>query len=302
VTDVLDDARAFRVEAARHALTVPRALPDLPRETFQVIDAGAQAPVRDLMVYRPQDGPEVPAVFVNLHGGGFVLGDWRDDDPYCRLLADVSGCAVINVDYVLAPEHPYPAAVHQVYDLLVWLEAHGAEHGLDGSRLAVGGHSAGGNLAAACALLARRSGRPALRGLVVDYAPLDLASPPGTKLTDAMRADPGTTEFAEIGARFNAWYLPDPAQGTDELASPVLAADLSGLPPTLVLTAALDFLRAAGDLFAARLRAAGVATEHTAFPGCGHAFTHQGPQEHALAAWQQMARFVRRVLVDEGAP
>jgi len=295
VIDEHAEATAFRAGAARYAATQPRALPTLPSGTSEVVDAGAAAPVRWLHLYRPA-GSDVPGVFVNLHGGGFVLGSAQDDDPYCRLLADASGCAVVNVDYLLAPEHPYPAAVHQIYDLLEWIAEHGRVLGVDGSRLAVGGHSAGGNLAAACALLARRHGRPLLRGVVVDYAPLDLSTPPADKLVGAVRDDPGAQALAAAGARFNSWYLPDPANGTDELASPVLASDLAGLPPTLVLTAERDLLCAEGDRYAARLSAAGVPTEHAVFPGCGHGFTHGGPDEHAAAAWERMAAFVRRAV------
>lgn len=298
---VLDDARQFRAEAARFAEGLPRALPDLPTGTYEVVDLGAGAPVRELLVYRPAGGPDVPPVLVNLHGGGFVLGEARDDDPYCRLLADASGCAVVNVDYVLAPEHPFPAAVHQVHELLVWLEEHAGQHGLDASRIAVVGHSAGGNLAAASALLARRTGRPRLRGVVVDYAPLDLSVPAAGKFTDETRDEPGAIALAEAGAQFDAWYLGD-QDPSDELVSPLLAGDLTGLPPTLVITAERDLLRAEGDRYAARLRDAGVPTEHEVYPGCDHAFTHGGPDEQALAAWQRMAAFARRVLVDEAAP
>ena len=303
----LDDVTAFRAEAARHAATLPRALPELPEETYEVL--ATDGPVRELMVYRPAraDATAVESavegavdrglpVLVNLHGGGFVLGDGRDDDPYCRLLADTTGCAVVNVDYVLAPEHPFPAAVHQVHGLLGWLAEHGHEHGLDGGRLAVAGHSAGGNLALAGALLARRTGGPALRGVVVDYAPLDLATPPAAKLT--ADADAGAVGLAEAGARFNAWYLGG-ADPSDELASPLLADDLSGLPPTLVLTAELDLLRAEGDALAARLAAAGAPVEHVVQPGCGHAFTHVGPDEQARAGWARIARFAQRVLTQE---
>ena len=301
MSDEHDEAEAFRAEAARHGRSQPRALAGLPSGTFDVVEVGDDAPVPRLMVYRPADGPAVPGVLVNLHGGGFVLGGWQDDDPYCRFLADASGCAVVNVDYPLAPEHPYPAAVHHTYDLLAWLAEHGDVVGVDGSRLAVGGHSAGGNLAAAAALLARRSGGPLLRGVVVDYAPLDLQTPPADKLVGDVRDDPGAANLARHGVRFNAWYLPDPASGADELASPVLAADLAGLPPTLVLTAERDLLRAEGDRYAARLAAAGVPTEHVVFPGCGHGFTHVGPEEHAVAAWVRMAAFVRRVVAGQDA-
>ncbi|UJP40637.1 alpha/beta hydrolase [Cellulomonas palmilytica] len=296
MSPVHDDVAAFRVESARYGASLTRALPHLPVGTYEVLDAGAGAPVRELMVYRPAGVAGPPPVLVNLHGGGFVLGEGRDDDPYCRFLADAAGCAVVNVDYLLAPEHPFPAAVHQVHGLLAWLAEHAGAHGLDGTRLAVAGHSAGGNLAAAAALLARRSGGPSLRGVVVDYAPLDLATPPAAKLTTA--PDPGAVALADAGARFNAWYLAD-ADPADELASPLLADDLSGLPPTLVLTAELDLLRAEGDRFAERLAEAGVPVEHVVHAGCGHAFTHVGPDDEAAAAWERIARFARRVLVDE---
>jgi acetyl esterase len=273
-------------------------MPHLPLGTYERVTT-QDAPVAELLVYRPVGGARRPGVFVNLHGGGFVLGDWDADDPYCRYLADAAGCVVVNLDYVVAPEHPFPAAVHQTADLLAWLADGASTIGGDGSRIAVGGHSAGGNLAAAACLLGARRGGPRLRGLLVDYAPLDLATPPGAKLPES--ADPGALELASVGARFNAWYLPAPADGTDELASPVLAVDLSVLPPTLVITAERDLLRAEGDLFAARVRAAGVEVEHVAVPDSGHAFTHVGPEEHAAAAWRRMAGFLGRVLADEGA-
>lgn len=292
-----DDIATFRAEARRHAARVPRALAHLARGTYARVVLPAGAPVRELMVYRPAGGVRRPGVLVNLHGGGFVLGDWEQDDPYCRLLADATGCTVVNVDYVLAPEHPFPAAVHQVADLLAWLPGHGDAVGADVPRLAVAGHSAGGNLAAAACLLLARTGRPAPCGLVVDYAPLDLSAPPGAKLP--ADAPPGAVQLARIGARFNAWYLPTPEHGADDLASPLLAADLAVLPPTLVLTAEHDLLRDEGDRFADRLRSAGVATEHVVHPGSGHAFTHEGPEEQAAAAWDRMAAFVRRVLPED---
>ncbi|GEK23610.1 alpha/beta hydrolase [Cellulomonas xylanilytica] len=294
-----DDIARFRSDAREHARRLPRALPHLPRDTFERVRVAGDVPESELMVYRPAAGPATPGVFVNLHGGGFVLGDWQDDDPYCRYLADAAGCVVVNLDYVLAPEHRFPAAVHQTAALLAWLATDAATIGADGSRVAVGGHSAGGNLAAAACLLAARGDAPQVRGLVVDYAPLDLATPPVQKLGDA--GGPGAAELASAGARFNAWYLLDSADGADELASPVLASDLSGLPPTLVITAEHDLLRAEGDRFAARLGAAGVGVEHLVAPGSGHGFTHVGPEEHAVAAWERMAAFLRRVLADEPA-
>lgn len=295
-----DDIATFRSDAGEHARRLPRAMPHLPLGTYERVRVPGDAPVAELMVYRPAGGPDLPGVFVNLHGGGFVLGDWEGDDPYCRYLADAAGCVVVNVDYLLAPEHKFPAAVHQTASLLAWLRADASTIGADGSRIAVGGHSAGGNLSAAACLLAARRGAPQVQGLIVDYAPLDLATPPGAKLTDDF-GGPGAAELASVGERFNAWYLSAPQDGGDELASPVLAADLSGMPPTLVITAEHDLLRAEGDLFAARLGESGVAVEHVVVPGSGHGFTHVGPEEHAVAAWGRMAGFLRRVLAAEPA-
>lgn len=292
---VPEDVQTFRAEARAHAAAQPRALAELPTGTYERVPTPG-APVDELMVYRPAGVDEAPGVFVNLHGGGFVLGDWAADDPYCRLLADRAGCAVINVDYILAPEHPFPAAVRQTYALVSWLAEEAARLGLDGTRLAVGGHSAGGNLAAAICLLARDRGGPMLRGQLLDYPPLDLATAPGDKRPAADGESDAAAHEAEVAARFNAWYLPTPELGSDPLASPVLAQDLSGLPPALVITAEHDVLRAEGDRYAERLTAAGVPTEHISVAGAGHAFTHVGPQEQAAAAWASMAAFLRRVL------
>lgn len=316
VHDGLDEVLRFRLEARLHAGSLRRALPYLPRDTFERVQTPSGAPVRELMVYRPTGAAAPRGLYVNLHGGGFVLGDWQGDDPYCRYLAETAGCVVVNVDYVLAPEHPFPAAVHQTYDLVAWLAEDAHLIGADGSRLVVGGHSAGGNLAAAASLLAARHGAPRLRGLVVDYAPLDLLASPASKLGAAGSAEgagpgvggaggargerSGAAELASVGARFNAWYLPEPGLGADELASPVLAPRLDGMPATMVVTAEHDLLREEGRRFAERLRAAGVDTEHLDLPGCGHGFTHVGPEEQAATAWRAMAAFLRRVLTEEG--
>lgn len=243
---VPDDVATFRQESEQEVARRPRALAELPTGTYERV-AAPGAPVPELMLYRPHDVVGVPGVFVNLHGGGFVLGDWRADDPYCRLMADTAGCAVLNLDYVLAPEHPFPAAVEQTYAVLEWLAAQGATIGVDPGRLAVGGHSAGGNLSAAACLLARERGGPRVRGQVIDHAPLDLATSTGAKAARSGYASPTAELDAEVGAKFNAWYLPTPQHATDPLASPLLADDLSGLPPALVITAGQDVLRADGE-------------------------------------------------------
>lgn len=293
----LDDVEAFREAGRREAAARPRALSHLPSGTYESVPVPPESGFEALMVYRPGGASGDLPVFVNLHGGGFVTGDWQSDDPYCRLLCDATGAAVVNVDYHLAPEHPFPGAVEQTYALLDWLARDGAVVGVDPGRIAVGGHSAGGNLSTAACLLAARLGGPRARGLIVDYAPLDLVTPPRDKPEAAAPLDPDLAELAlATGEAFNAWYLPDPAMGGDPLASPVLATDLAGLPPTLVITAELDVLRAEGDLFAERLAAAGVDVEHVTFPGVAHGFTHVGDEVTATQAWDRMAAFLRRVL------
>lgn len=291
------DIEAFRAGAVQQAESWPRVLSHLPKGTHERITLPAGAPEAELMLYRPAASVGVPGVFVNLHGGGFVMGDWESDDPFCRLLADAAGCAVVNLDYLLAPEHKFPAAIEQTHALLGWLAEHGADIGVDGSRLAVGGHSAGGNLSAAACLLARDRGGPLLRGQIIDYAPLDLATPPGEKGTGQVELPPEIADVdTEVGALYNAWYLATPDDAGSPLASPVLAEDLTGLPPALVITAEKDVLRGEGDRYAERLAAAGVEVEHVVYEDSFHAFTHFGPEDQAAAAWHRMAAFLARVL------
>ena len=125
-------------------------------------------------VYRPETDARVPAVHLNLHGGGYVLDLTTMDDPACRLLAATSGSVVVNAEYVLAPQHRFPDPPDHAYEIASWLAAHGAEHGWDGSRLTIGGQSAGGALTAAVARMALERGGPALSLQVLHYPVLDL--------------------------------------------------------------------------------------------------------------------------------
>jgi acetyl esterase len=293
----LRDVEAFRRGSREMARMVPRVLPDLPRETYERVPVPAEAGVTELMLYRPSGVSGPPPVYVNLHGGGFVVGDWESDDPYCRFLAETAGCAVVNLDYVLAPEHPFPAAIEQTHTVLSWLSGHGGELGLDGGRLAVGGHSAGGNISAAVSLLATERQAFTLRGQIIDYAPLDLATDPRTKPNPDPAPDPVWTEFAMRAAeRFNAWYLGDLTHASNQLASPVLAPNPTGLPPALVITAEYDVLCAEGNAYARLLTEAGVPVEHISYEKSPHSFTHIWPGEAAVDAWNRMAQFLERVL------
>ncbi|WP_133909696.1 alpha/beta hydrolase [Streptomyces sp. NBC_00582] len=244
-------------------------------------------------VYRPTTTTETPApVYVNFHGGGFVVARPEQDDHICRSIAATAGCVVINVDYAVAPQRPFPAPVTQAYDVTAWVADNGTAGGWDGSRLAVGGHSAGANLTAAVCRLARDRGTFTPRLQILDSAPLDQLADPATKrsLIAKPLLTPGLMRI------FTDAYVPDPADRSDPLVSPALADDLAGLPPALVITAENDRLRDEGDAYAKALEAAGVPVTHRVFEGVDHYFTHTGPVPAAREAITLMATTLRTAL------
>jgi acetyl esterase len=224
-------------------------------------------------------------VLLYLAGGGWVLGSLDSVDPLCRRLANAASCAVVSIDYRRAPENPFPAGLDDCYAAARWIAEHGAQHGLDASRLAVGGTSAGGNLAAAVAHLARERGGPPLALQLLVYPPLDhRAATPSMR----RRAEPPF-----FGPEDVAWcwshYLADPAHGKSTLASPLRASDLRGLPPALAITAGLDPLRDEAELYAARLHEAGVPTQLVRFDGVMHGFFSLSDELDAAAEAQELA-------------
>ena len=244
----------------------------------------AWGPARALF-YWPNTLPAQPLpVYLNLHGGGFVAGVPEHDDSYCRRLAHNLGCLVVNLDYVLAPEHPFPAGLRQSFAVLEWLAEQASALGIDPQRIAVGGHSAGGNLATGVANLARGHQRLRVVHQVIDYAALDLSQAPELKVSTIDKPLLG----AGLGRFFNSCYLSDPAQACDPLASPLLATvnELRGMPPATLITAEYDVLRAEGEAYASKLRQAGVPVNERMFAGCDHMFTHLGPDDSAEQAWQ----------------
>jgi acetyl esterase len=218
-------------------------------------------------VYKPAGmGPQPVLVFY--HGGGWVIGDLYTHDGICRSIVNAAGCAVASVDYRLAPEFKYPVPVEDSYAGLLWVVANATRLGLDSARIAVGGDSAGGNLAAVMALLARDRRGPRLLLQILVY--------PVTNY------DFGTASYRENGTGFvlttddMRWfwrhYLSREEQGREMTASPIRAKSLADLPPALVITAGCDPLRDEGDAYAARLRDAGVAVTLTPYPGMFHGF------------------------------
>lgn len=278
-------AKLLRAFAKRMKSSFVYARADYPLQARQTryIDT-PQGRARALF-YWPLAGSQQPRpVYLNLHGGGFVAGVPEHDDSYCQRLAHNLGCLVVNLDYVLAPEHPFPAGLNQCFAVLEWLADNATELGIDPWRMAVGGHSAGGNLTAGVAALARNHQRLRVVHQVIDYAALDLVEPAEDKTSplDKPLLRPGLMGF------FNRCYLSDPAQALDPLASPARAAveQLRGLPPATLITAEYDVLRAEGQAYAAKLHEAGVAVQERMFIGCDHMFTHLGPDDSAEQAWQ----------------
>ena len=218
-------------------------------------------------VYKPAGmGPHPVLVFY--HGGGWVIGDLYTHDGICRSIVNAAGCAVASVDYRLAPEFKYPVPVEDSYAGLLWVVANATRLGLDSARIAVGGDSAGGNLAAVTALLARDRRGPRLLLQILVYP--------------VTNHDFGTASYRENGTGFvlttddMRWfwrhYLSREEQGREMTASPIRAKSLADLPPALVITAGCDPLRDEGDAYAARLRDAGVAVTLTPYPGMFHGF------------------------------
>jgi acetyl esterase len=241
-------------------------------------------------LYRPSDAPGLP-LLVYLHGGGWVCGDVQTHDEPCRYLANLSGCAVLSVDYRLAPEHKFPVPLDDCVAALRWAHEHAGELGADPRRIALGGDSAGGNLAISAAMTA---GVP-LRFLLLAYPCTDLRL--GSASVAENSAGPFLTE--SLMRWFVSHYLDGAADPENPLASPLLASDesLAELPPSLVLTAQFDVLRDEGEAFGHRLASLGVASTVIRFPGQYHGF-FGSPSilDDALSAHLIAASMLRRHL------
>ena len=245
-------------------------------------------------LYRPADEGAPPPVYVHLHGGAFVMRHPRMDDFFARFVAAECHAAVVNVDYDVAPQARYPVAQEQAHDVAAWVAAHGHQAGLDGDRVAVGGFSAGGNLAASAALQARDRGSfsPALQ--VLGVPSLDVAAPVETKTSPVPRpmVSPGVQRLVR------ATYFRDQSTRAEPYASPLLAPDLTGLPPAVIVTAEYDVLRAEGDAYAARLAEAGVDVVHRVVTGRDHSFL-DGDRERARSTLDLVAHRLREALGTE---
>lgn len=283
---MIDLAEQIRSGEERPKVTPPQP-PQAITSTLQVPTSIGDVRV---LLHSPIDAADILPGFISFHGGGFITGTPEMDKPWNLFLAETVNCHVFNIEYPLAPEHPFPVPVLVTYEVVQWIFQHADTLHLDAARIAIGGHSAGGNLATAISLWNAEQTHPVpLIAQILDYPPLDLATDPADKpfFEEAI-----PTEQAR---QFNAMYIARAEDAYHHLASPLYAAQLEALPKTLILTAEHDSLAQEAQQYAKRLQAAGVHVEHQEFAGQPHAFTHHGDANVALQAWQRIADFLRHV-------
>jgi acetyl esterase len=293
-THTLSPEQARLAYRERRALTQPEPPPVAQVQDLQVPDLAGPIALR---LYRPlqlvPSGAGLLPVLVYFHGGGWVVGDLDTHDTLCRELANGAGCAIAAVDYRLGPEHRFPAAVDDCLAATRWLQRNAATLRLDASRIAVGGDSAGGNLAAVVAITARDAGWPALVFQLLIYPATDMRRGAPSHTTNGE----GYLLTRDTISYFHDHYIADPAHDLDWRASPLLHPDLSQLPPALVLTAGYDPLRDEGLDYAQRLSETGSRATSVSFERQIHGFITMGNViDEANAAVLLCADALRREL------
>ena len=302
------------------ATSKPPFLPDLPvtegRKTVDAVqDGDVPAPpcdITDLMVpggpseevsikiYRPRGASGVLPVLLFTHGAGWVFGDAHTHGRLVAELATRAGAAAVFTNYTLSPEAKYPTAIEQIYAVLEWVAAHGAEHQLDPGRIAVAGDSVGGNMSAAITIMAKQRGGPRIAAQVLYYPVTDANFDTGSYHQFA------TGYWLSRDAMQWYWdqYTTNPSQRAQITASPLRATleDLAGLPPALVMVGEADPLRDEGEAYSAKLRAAGVPVTAVRYQGIIHDFVMVNSlrDTHAAkAATAQGGEFLRAALHDQ---
>jgi len=251
---------------------------------------GGEIPVR---VYLPRNSGPVP-ILVYLHGGGWVAGNVDAYDATCRALTNAAACAVVSVEYRLAPEHKFPAAPDDCYAAVKWVAAHAAQFGGDVTRLAVGGDSAGGNLTTVVAHMARDRGGPRIAFQLLIYPVTDYNF--GTR-SYQQNAD-GYLLTKDAMKWFWNHYLREEADGSSPLASPLRSTKLAGLPPAFVMTAEFDPLRDEGEAYGERLIEAGVPTVVKRYDGMIHGFFSLGLFDQGRQAISDAAAGLRKAFAE----
>jgi acetyl esterase len=268
-THTLQPDEARKLYRERRSFTQPTAI--TMAEVRDLSADGLHGPI-GLRLYRPGSAAAVSPCLVYFHGGGWVIGDLDTHDVLCRELAHRSGCVVVAVDYRLGPEHRFPAAVDDSLAAARWVHANAATLGIDASRIALGGDSAGGNLATVTALGLRDGGGFTPRFQLLIYPGTDMRAIAPSHASNGQ----GYMLTSDSIAYYRGHYIPDERNWSDWRASPLLHKDLSKLPPALVLTAGFDPLRDEGRQYADALSKAGVPTQYVCFERQIHGFITMG--------------------------
>jgi acetyl esterase len=278
------EARRLTREVNRRLTSPPEAVAVV--KNMRMSDTSAQIPAR---VYIPRESEVLP-VLVYFHGGGWVLGDLDSVDSLCRSLANAADCVVVSVDYRLAPEHKFPAAIEDAYSATKWTANIATSFSGDPRRIAVGGDSAGGNLAAAVSLMARDKHGPPIVFQLLIY--------PATNHAFDTTSYSDNAEGYWLSKDDMRWfwnhYLRDEEDGRNPYASPSRAADLSSLPPAFVITAEFDPLRDEGEAYAARLRERGVPVKVARYDGMIHDFVNIAELRQSRVAVGEAAAELRK--------
>ncbi|MHB1485353.1 MAG: alpha/beta hydrolase [Saccharofermentanales bacterium] len=220
------------------------------------------------LIYKPDRVSTSLPVFLDFHGGGFVFGIPEMDDTFCQNISDSLKIVVINVDYRLAPEFPYPAAIEDAYDVAAYVHNNPKEFNADPDRIAIGGHSAGANISAVVAMMAKKSGEFSFSCQVLDYPALDFQ-------TDAdLKKSPFGSIPSKLMEMFEELYC-EPEERSDVYVSPLLASidDLRDLPPAIIISAGIDSLEQEDGAYAKKLKEAGVPVEYYNYSEVAHGFT-----------------------------
>lgn len=280
--------------------TTPRLKPDLRFDEIPGRTSAITVPTRHgdvrCTVYHPiPAGVRTPGVYVNLHGGGYVVGHPEQDDPWCRYLAAKAGIEVLNVDYALAPQHRFPVAVEQAFDIVTW--ASRAERTWSGEHICVRGQSAGGGLAAGAARLALENSGPRIALQVLQYPPLDLVT--HTRHKPSTTDDPVMRPW--MSTVFDSAYAPEPDTRRDRLISPAWGANadgLTGIAPALIVTCEFDRLRDEGIRYAEALDAVGALVEHRDLPSTDHGYNilNFGTRELTERTYDLIINHVRQAI------
>lgn len=286
------ESRAFAAEIFAGFAGTERDEIECDVTALVVQDGGGLRPAR---LYRPRDTQGLTPVIAFFHGGGWAIGDLDSYDGLLRSLCALSGASFVSVDYRLAPEHPFPAGLDDTIAATHWVAEHAYKFGADASRLAVMGDSAGGNLAAVVAQLARRGG-PAIAAQYLIYPMTDISTPHSSFPSRGAYGDGNYFLTRDAIDATAMWYLSNNGAAADPRVSPLLDPDLTGLPRAMIVVAGHDPLRDEACAYADRLRAAGVDVIYRNFDTTIHGFVSFGILDAAQTARREIADSIRRTL------